>query len=68
VEADDAAAASTIALESFSASIGTAAARYDTERVLAAAHAAIRQAASKPAGSVASMHLDRTDGVGAVTV
>jgi len=68
VEADDAAAAATIALESFSASIGAAAARYDTERALVAAQAAIRQAASKPAAAVASMHLDRADGVGTVAV
>lgn len=68
VEADDAAAASASALESFSASIGTAAGRYDTERALAAAQAAIRQAAARPAGAVASMHLDRAGKVRTVAV
>ena len=63
VEADDAGAASTTALESFSTASGTAAARYDSDRALAAAQAAIRQAASRPAASVASMHLDRAGGV-----
>ncbi len=63
VDADDAEAASRTALESFSTAIGAAAARYDSDRALAAAQMAIRQAASRPAASVSSMHLGRAETV-----
>ena len=63
VDADDAEAASRTALESFSTAIGAAASRYDSDLALAAAPAAIRQAASRPAASVSSMHLDRAESV-----